>query len=105
MRHALLFFCGLSLTSLSQATDQPPARIMVNQSGQGVALTSTPRTGATNGPRFVATYEDKSVWYFGEKFSAEKQPEAFYCWIDEIENPQCKRVWVDMTEPKPKKKP
>tara|TARA_B100000809_G_C15094024_1_gene514295 strand:+ start:845 stop:1156 length:312 start_codon:yes stop_codon:yes gene_type:complete len=102
MKSALLFFLGLSITGFSHADDQPPARIMVNQSGQGVALTGANRAD-TYGPRFVASYEDKSVWYFGEKFSEEKQPEAFYCWIDELDNPKCKRVWVDISEPKPKK--
>jgi len=98
MKSALLFFLGLSITGFSHADDQPPASIMVNQSGQGVALTSG---GDEYGPRFVASYEDKSVWYFGPRF-ARGTPEAFYCWIDELDNPQCKRVWVDMSEPKPK---
>lgn len=99
MKSALLFFLGLSITGFSHANDQPQARIMVNQSGQGVAL-----AGGDNTHRFVASYEDKSVWYFGALFPASKQPEAFYCWINELDNPQCKRVWVDMSEPKPKRK-
>ena len=101
MKSALLFFLGLSITGFSHADDQPRPSIMVNQSGQGVALT----TGDYElGPRFVASYEDKSVWYFGGRFPRESQPEAFYCWINELDNPQCKRVWVDMSEPKPKRK-
>ena len=102
MKSALLFFLGLSITGFSHADDQPRPSIMVNQSGQGVALAA--ENGPGLGPRFVASYEDKSVWYFGDQFSEEKQPEAFYCWINELDNPQCKRVWVDMSEPKPKRK-
>ena len=96
MRNTLLLFFGLIITEVSFADERTPARILVNQSGQGVAVNAASRSDIY-GPRFVASYEDKSVWYFGEKFSEEKDPQAFYCWLDELENPQCKRVWVDMT--------
>ena len=75
MRNTLLLIFGLIITEVSFADERTPARILVNQSGQGVAVKAASRSDIY-GPRFVASYEDKSVWYFGEKFSEEKYKDA-----------------------------
>ena len=47
---------------------------------------------AINDARAIAAFPDKSVWTFHQNQST---PAAYYCWVDENEEPRCKEVEVE----------
>ena len=47
---------------------------------------------ATDSGRAIAAFPDKSVWF---RSFEDGLDDATYCWVDENEEPRCKRVTVE----------
>ena len=97
MRNNVIFMLlgalAISPSALAQDEDvevkkeEREVEIRMESLGGAGATVASGQTGIT-----TATYPDKSLWHISP---ALRTPDFYYCWVDEDNEPRCKKVAVE----------